>query len=173
MEKKKTNKILLIISGVLTAAICGVMNFVLIPKIEAGADGIRCFDMNFAYSPAEALEFLAKISESAKDFYLHYQLPLDFIYPIVYCLFFALLFITLSGKKTKLVILPVILAVFDYAENIFTIYYLKDQEVSEKLFYISSAITSIKTILMYICFLIIIILLIKKVKDKKKNPAVS
>ena len=35
-----------VICGVLTAAICGVMNLFLIPATEANTGGIRCFDMN-------------------------------------------------------------------------------------------------------------------------------
>ena len=38
--------VFLIVSAVLTAAICLVMNLLLIPAIERGT-GMRCFDMNF------------------------------------------------------------------------------------------------------------------------------
>ena len=48
-----------ILSGALTALISLVMNLVLIPKIEESTNGIRCFDMNFAYSFETAKEFLA------------------------------------------------------------------------------------------------------------------
>lgn len=167
--KKKAG---LIISGALTALICAAMNFVLIPKIEETTNGIRCFDMNFGYSPADAQSFLESISKISRHIYLCFQLPLDFIYPICYCMFFVLLITVLSKKKTKLVIVPLILALFDYTENIFTVVFLNKTITNTNIFYVSSTVTAIKTVLMYICFLIIIVLIIKKIISKKKeqNP---
>ena len=168
--KKKSG---LIISGTLTTLICVAMNFVLIPKIEASTNGIRCFDMNFGYSPADAQSFLESISKISRHIYLCFQLPLDFIYPICYCVFFVLLIAVLSKKKTKLVIVPVILALFDYTENIFTVIFLNKPITNTNIFYVSSAVTAVKTVLMYMCFLIIISLIFKRIKQNKakKNPA--
>ena len=41
----RREKFLLIVSAALTAEVCLVMNFALIPSIERGAGGLRCFDM--------------------------------------------------------------------------------------------------------------------------------
>ena len=59
MTNKKI-KTLLWLSGGLTALICIVMNFVLIPIIEKHTEGLRCFDMNsFGYTFDQANRFLS------------------------------------------------------------------------------------------------------------------
>ena len=166
-------KTLTFISGVVTAVICAVMNFVLLPKIEATTEGIRCFDMNFGYTVDTARKFLSLLSEEGKALYLNVQLPLDFIYPIAYCIFFSLLLISLSRGKKALASVPVVLAVFDYTENICSIITLKSGAPADSLIRFASAVTSVKTVLMYCAFLMIIICIIYYFKNKKKNESLS
>lgn len=163
---KKTEKILLYVSAALTAAICLIMNFVLIPKIESSTGGIRCFDMNFAYSFDTAKKFLSLLSDEGRSVYLGIQLPLDFIYPIAYCTLFILVLLRLSDKKAFCA-LPVLLAVFDYAENVCSIIMLKSAELSPALVGFASVMTSAKTVLMYVIILIIIVLWVIKTKNRK------
>ncbi|MCR5208213.1 MAG: hypothetical protein K6C14_07055 [Eubacterium sp.] len=164
----KKGKTAVIAGGALTALISGIMNFVLIPKIEASA-GIRCFDMNFAYGFDDASAFLSNISDEARALYLNVQLPLDFIYPIAYCLFFTFLIIRLCKRVNALVIFPVTLAAFDYAENICSIMLLKSSELSARLVSFGSTFTTIKTLLMYSTFIVIIICIIFWFKKRKKE----
>ena len=164
----KTQKILTIVSGVLTAIICGVMNFALIPKIEESTKPLRCFDMSFAYSYDDAGAFIGRLSEEGRALYLHAQLPLDFVYPLAYCLFFSLLLIFLLRKKTALLALPVALAIFDYAENIVTIVMLHIAVLPKMLATLGSALTSVKTLLMYSCFLVILICIIYRLRERNK-----
>lgn len=163
----KNGKAALIISGALTAVISLVMNVILIPEIEASTNGIRCFDMNFAYSFETAKSFLSYLSQSSRSLYLNAQLPLDFIYPLAYCLFFTLLIIRLTKRLNVLAAFPLLLAVFDYAENITTIIILKSAELTAPLARLGSAFTSVKTILMYSVFIEIFICLIFYLKNKK------
>ncbi|MGN0443889.1 MAG: hypothetical protein ACI4F5_04650, partial [Acutalibacteraceae bacterium] len=100
MKKQNAIKTALIVSGALTVIICCVMNFCLIPIIESPTEGIRMFDMNsFGYSYETAKKFVSLLSAEGLDTYLHKQLPLDFIYPAVYSVFFSLAIIKLKGKK--------------------------------------------------------------------------
>ena len=171
MKNKKTIAVLLVGSGILTIGICAVMNLYLIPRIESSTQGIKCFDMNIAYSYDEASRFLSLLSETGKNTYLTRQLPLDFFYPIAYGVFFAFLMITLSGKKTKMIVVPLLLAAFDYCENICVCRMLTSDSLSRTIVSIASAATMIKTILMYLCILLILFLLIKRIATarKKKN----
>ncbi|MBQ6065870.1 MAG: hypothetical protein IJK89_03535 [Clostridia bacterium] len=167
--KKRT--VLLIATGVLTAAICLIMNMVYIPQIESAAQGLRCFDMRFGYSVEEAREFLNALTQEGRNTYLTRQLPLDCVYPLVYASFFALLFKALYGKKTALVFLPLLLAVADYVENVSVLLmlrhnpvYLNDIQVT-----IASYATIIKTAMMYLCFILILILLIMYLVRRNKK----
>jgi len=165
----KKGKGAVIFSGVITAVICLVMNIILIPKIEASTNGIRCFDMNFGYSYETAKEFLISLSEAGHNIYLNIQLPLDFIYPVAYCIFFCLLIIRLTKKANVLLAFPLLLTLFDYAENITVAAMLKANELSAGLAHLGSAFTSIKTILMYSVFLEILICIIYYFKSRKKS----
>lgn len=165
LSKKGT--VLTVVFGAVTAVISLIMNVVLIPKIEASTNGVRCFDMNFGYSYETARQFLASVGETGKELYLTVQLPLDFIYPVAYTLFFVFLIIKLTKRLNAILFVPLLLAVFDYAENICTIIILKSAELSETLASLGSAFTSVKTILMYSVFLIIIICIVYYFKKKK------
>ncbi|MBQ7740077.1 MAG: hypothetical protein IJT65_02415 [Eubacterium sp.] len=167
----KKGKAVTVISGVLTAVICLVMNFVLIPKIESTTNGVRCFDMNFAYGYATAKKFLELLSQEGKQIYLGVQLPLDFVYPIVYTVFFIFILIRLTKKANLLIVPPIILAVLDYTENVLSIVMLKADTLSKSVAAFGSVVTSVKTVLMYLIFLIIIISFILWLKNRKKLKA--
>lgn len=166
--KNKAKNLSLIISGALTAIICVVMNFILIPKIESSTEGIKCFDMNFLYSFETAKKFLSLLSDEGRAVYLNIQLPLDFIYPLCYCAFFILALLKLSKRKA-VIALPVLLAISDYTENICSIIMLKSETLSPSLAAFASGITAFKTVLMYIIFLIVITLFVIWLKNRKKD----
>ena len=159
-----------ITGGIFTAAICLVMNLFLIPQIEAETNGIRCFDMNFGYTPETAREFLSLIGERGRFIYLYRQLPLDFIYPVFYTLLFVSLICLLCKNKKLLkafLVLPALLALFDYAENIMSVIMLKNGIPSDAFVKAASCVTAAKTVLMYLIILIIIILLVKYLISRK------
>jgi len=166
-------KWLTIISGALTAAICAVMNLMLIPQIEAGTGGIRCFDMNFAYNYETAKQFLGLLTDEGRQIYLGRQLPLDFVYPVAYGLFFGLLIYTLSRGRKALLIFPALLVAADYIENICVMQMLKSADISRTLVSIASIATAAKTILMYLCILLIIALIVYFFITKKKKDIVK
>ena len=168
MKRLKPYLLILIVSGALTAIICGVMNLSFIPAIENATQGIRCFDMNFGYSYETASRFLSLLSEEGRSIYLTRQLPLDFFYPIAYGVFFSLLLVKLSGRKVAIV-LPALLAVCDYCENVCVYKMLTATPLPRALVSIASVATSAKTVLMYLCFLLIIALLVKRIITKRKS----
>lgn len=158
------------ISGIVTAVISLVMNLVLIPEIESTTEGIRCFDMNsLGYSYETAEKFLSLLSENGRHVYLHVQLPLDFVYPVAYTVFFILLITFLTDKHRKLCAFPGMLMAFDYIENICSVKMLTSDTLSPMLAGYASVMTVAKSITMYICFGIIAVLLIAKLVNKKKN----
>ena len=169
VKNKMTYRWLLIISGALTLGICAVMNLYLIPAIESSTEGLRCFDMNFGYSYEKASQFLSLLSEEGRGIYLNWQLPLDFFYPVAYGAFFSLLLARLSGKGAKLIAFPALLAAFDYCEIVCVLRMLKAETLSSSLVAVSSVATIIKTILMYLCILMILILLVRRIAAKRKQ----
>jgi len=170
---KKIN-IILWITGSLTAIISGIMNFVLMPQIEATTRGIKCFDMHtFGYSYDTARKFLEFISVEGKNIYLNYQLPLDFVYPVIYTCFFVLIMYKLKGKMSGISVLPILLLISDYIENSLTSVMLKSEILSKSTATVGSLVTLTKNMLMYICFGIIIYLVIRYVADRKKSAPVK
>ena len=167
---KKNQKTLLWISGGLTAAICLVMNFILIPMIEKSTAGLRCFDMNsFGYTFDQAKQFLTLLSENGRSIYLHVQLPLDFIYPVAYTAFFMLALTALRGKASPLLALPGALAVSDYIENVCSIKMLRAMDVTPELAKFASAVTVTKSVLMDLVFVLLAALLIVWLIKRKKK----
>ena len=86
---------------------------------------------------------------------------------LTFLVFFSFLIIKLVRKANALLIFPVVLAVFDYCENISIIMILKAGELSESLAKAGSAFTSIKTVIMYAVFAEILICIIYYFKNKK------
>ncbi len=176
MKNKKLPVIISIVSGAVTLIICGVMNLIFIPQIESETQGIKCFDMNFCYSPDTAREFLKLIGDKGRYVYLHYQPPLDFIYPVFYTAFFVSLILLVIKNRKKLKIftaLPLFLALFDYSENIMSIIMLNNGVPSNAFAVTASSVTAFKTLLMYFIIISIVIysvqLIIKKRKVKNNN----
>lgn len=170
MQKKKAVTAALVVSGALTVVICAVMNFCLIPQIEASTQGIRCFDMNVTgYTFEQAQKFLSLLSEEGRDVYLHSQLPLDFVYPVTYGVFFVLLIASLCGRFSVVCFFPVLLAVCDYCENICTIRMLRTESLSASLASFAGFMTVCKSALMYVTFAVIILLIILKIRKKGKT----
>ena len=163
--------VILIVSAVLTAVICLVMNLSLIPAIEHGADGLRCFDMNFLYSADDARSFLQSLSAEGRNTYLQRQLPLDFFYPICYGCFFIFAFVKLQKKLNLFALLPLLLAAFDFAENACIEVMLRSPDFSPNTAILGSAFTSVKTVLMYGIFVLLVVFIARAVwSNKKASP---
>ena len=167
----KTRKLALILSGVGTACILAAMHVFFLPKIQAAAGGIACFDMqSFGYSHETAIAFLTGITDAGRALYLHGQIPLDFVFLVVYTLFFALALRALF-QTHRFLWMPLALAAADIAENVLSCVMLTRAEVSEALTAAASKVTLCKTILMYITIVMMLVGLINylvKVRRQKK-----
>lgn len=76
------------------------------------------------YSPDELYAFLGGIGENGRQLYAWTQITLDVIYPVVYCLLFAVLLVVLyRWEKLRCVVwLPLLTGIFDLLENVTTAY---------------------------------------------------
>lgn len=155
-------KIIIWVTGALTAIITGIMDFVFFPKIEKNTDGIKAFDMNsFGYPPEQAQRFLDLIDENARQLYLKKQLPLDTVYPVIYTTFFTTSLKALGAKK-PLLALPGVLYIFDNLENICSVKMLRDKKAPKPLARFASTMTLCKSLTMYSIFGILGFLFFKK-----------
>lgn len=162
--------LLITVSSLLTLAIMSVMNFILIPSIESGTEGMRFFDLNFyGYSYESAKLFLSGITDKGRELALHIQMPLDFINPVSYTVFLISCFRLLCGKRSALELLPLMLLIMDYTENVFTLVLLKSDEPTFIIATAASSVTVIKSVLMCVSFLTAFILLLRKLLFKKRT----
>lgn len=166
----KVKNIHVAISAVLSILMLGVMDIYSLPAIAEAAGGIPAFDLQtFGYSKAVAQQFLSALSESGKNLFLHFQLPLDFAFAFVYTFLFLALFIRLHKLGQKLYFLPIILFCLDIAENTLSVIFLKRATVPDVLFSIGSIVTLSKNLFTLICAVLIIVFLILWLKNRKKN----
>lgn len=168
--KRKNLKIAAALSGALTVIITCIMDFVLFPRIEATTQGIKSFDLNpFGMSFETAEKYLELIGEEGRKIYLNVQLPLDFVYPLVYTFFFISMFVLLSKSAKVKIFFPIFLFLADYLENILTVVMLKSESLSPRLAFFASCATSAKSVLMYITIIILAVDIVLYIVRKRKT----
>lgn len=74
------------------------------------------FDTKLYYTASEVKYIISNYSDEEKSTYIKGILSLDYIYPLVYSLFFSLLIFKFS-KSVKPSLIPFIIVFFDYLEN--------------------------------------------------------
>jgi hypothetical protein len=140
----------------------------------------KILDLRFGYSMDDVKNYLNKLGDEGRSYYLNKFHFIDTFYPIIYCAFYL---ITLGyfvkniiSKKLKYLILvfPIIGIVCDYGENIFINSFIKDiTNICEDNVLMANIFTKIKFISVYGSLFLIIILLaifiIKKIKVYKEN----
>jgi len=104
--------------------------------------------------------FLNQVSMQGKNVYLHLQIPLDFIFPVLMSLIFYLFFLKETNNK-KIALFGFSSLIFDYAENIFVIIMLTSLNLSESTVRIASTITIIKGIMYLLNYGLLLFLLIR------------
>lgn len=167
---RKVNKVHIIISAVLSIIMLGIMDSYSLPLIAKQAGGIAAFDLQtFGYSKDTALKFLSALSESGKELFLNFQLPLDFAFAFVYTFLFLALIIRLNKNGYKLAFAPVILFILDIAENTLSVIFLRLKDFPLFLLSVGSAVTLTKNIFTLICSVIIIVFIIIKIKNRRKR----
>ena len=169
--EEKVKSVHIIIAAVLTIVMLGVMDIYSLPAIAKAAGGIPAFDLQtLGYSHETAIQFLSNLSESGRNLFLHFQLPLDFAFAFVYTFLFLALMVRLNKIGYKLTFIPLILFVLDIVENTLSVIMLKASSVSTGLTRFAATVTFSKNIFTHLTSLILIVfLLLWLVRRKKKN----
>jgi hypothetical protein len=148
-----------------------VMNlFVLGPiqeQLMALSGGVGVIDLMAWYSPEEAQQRLNAYGPEGRKLYLMAEWLADFIYPVIYCFFFAGLVYRFGGGEWSL--LTVYSAIVDWIENIFISIML----VVYPVFYtgvaqIAAIMTSLKWILAFTNIMMILVFLFNFVAKRWK-----
>jgi len=160
---------------ILCNIIYAVMLVVTIPDLMQFSGGMKILDMMpTGYNIQYVNTLFNTLGTVGRDSYLHHQLPLDLIYPMLFgissCLVLAF-FLNQLGKLDSwlfyLCLIPLFSGLFDYAENIGIITMLKNYpNISVLQVQITSVFTVLKSVLTSIYFIILIITLLAVAKNK-------
>jgi len=173
----KGRKVLLFF--ILSSIVYVIMIFVTIPKLIHFSNGIKILDMMpFGYSYPYVTQLFIELGEEGRNFYLHYQIPIDMVYPFLFGLSYYYVMAYFLQKihqwKTSfsyLSFLPIIAALFDYFENIGTFLMLRNYpNLTKPAVQINSFFTISKSVITSLFFISLIVVLvifgIKKVSKK-------
>ncbi|MDI9312577.1 MAG: hypothetical protein QM535_20365 [Limnohabitans sp.] len=158
---------------VATQIIYFTMVFVNIPNSDF--ETYKIFDIRiFGYNYLEATTLLNHLGNEGRYVYLYQQIPLDLIFPFLFCISSILILgyflkkINLYESKFRfLLFVPLLSNLFDYFENFSVIKMLTSfPEISEKLVVFASNCTIIKFLLTSI-YLVVLIFVILKLGLKK------
>jgi len=145
------------------------MLLVSIPKVMSFSGGMKIFDlMPMGYDPEYAMSLLEKLGVEGRNAYLYNQIPVDFIYPllfgITYCLLLAYLLNQLNSLKADyfyLSLLPIMGGLFDYLENFGIINMLVSYpHLSVAFIQLTSFFTVFKSLFSTISFTVLLVVLV-------------
>ena len=173
VKKYSTGKI---VSGLfaLTMIVYVSMLTYSIPAVSAFAPELPLFDLSpTGYTFAYANDLLSALGAEGRQLYLTTQLPLDFIYPGLFAVTYALLLVWLFRKTFDadskiycIALVPFLAGIFDYMENIFIIKmiysYPNMQESTVEVANVFTILKSGFTTVFFVLLLVGLILLLKK-----------
>lgn len=174
---------LVLILFILTNIVYGTILGYSIPLVLSFAPEATLFDMSPAgYSYSEAIELLKSLGQEGRNTYLTVQIPLDFVYPAMFAVSYALLITWIlkqsfarESRLFFLAFLPLLAGFFDYLENISIIAMLsRFPDVSESLVLIASSFTIIKSVMTSLFFVFLLVALTVLVaRFLKKLPLIT
>ena len=166
----KVNKVTMYVLIVINVIITASMNLFIFPKITAGT-GMRVFDMYWftGYSYDSASAFLSMISDAGRHVYLALQLPLDYLFIILYTALFLFITVRVYNKLDFFTALPLLIALIDICEDICIYMMLTSSSLSRGLVMFSSAMTICKSFLITIVGTAAVIHYIKTARAGKKE----
>ena len=165
MQRKASGKNVLLLF-VLTMAVYLLMLSVTIPRVQSYAPDTALFDLSpTGYTHSQAMTLLESLGHDGRSAYLFPQLTLDFVYPGLFAVCFALMFIWVYSKRVRsdskflyLAILPALGGLFDYVENILIIRMITTfPDVTEGLVSAASSATLLKSAFSTVSFLLLIL----------------
>lgn len=177
MQRHATGKLVLVLFS-LTMAVYSTMLLYSIPAVMAFSPQLPIFDLSpFGYSFNYATELLTALGSEGRDIYLSIQLPLDFIYPGLFSITYALLLVWLLGKtcnaKSRIYYsawIPFSAGIFDYIENLFIINMITSfPNLQVSTVNIASLFTLLKSSFTMLFFLVLTIAFVLLLKQKLIN----
>src|SRR5690606_11816224 len=166
---------------ILTNIVYVIMLSVTIPQVSAYVGGMKLPDMMPGGYPADYIrELFTALGEEGRKAYLTRQLPLDFLYPLLFGLTYSLilfeLFLTLFPHKKLLLLLsifPALAGTFDYQENFLLVKLLKTYPRLEEdvisMCNFSTVMKSVNTTISFTLIFILGIWVILKQYHRKKQ----
>ncbi len=146
-----------------------------LPLVSIYAPELVLFDMSpMGYSYIQATELLTSLGIDGRNAYLSVQLPLDFIYPGMFAVSYALLitwilkqYLPKDSKLFFIAFIPLLAGGFDYLENFGIITMLNSfPNISENLVSYTSAFTIVKSGATTVFFILLILSLIPILKRR-------
>ncbi len=182
IDKHSTDKKVLILF-IITQIIYAAMVFGTIPHVLSFSDDIKLLDMMpTGYDFNYVTILLASLGPSGRSAYLHQQIPLDMIYPLLFAVTYFLLLGLILKQMVKsqsvlfyLCFISVLVGIFDYLENIGIIMLLTSYpDISKLLAQTTNFFTlgkSYSTIVYFTILLVtIIVFLVNKLRRKLSSP---
>ncbi len=182
VDKHSTGKKVIFLF-IITQIIYAVMVFGTIPNVMSYADEMKLLDMMpTGYDFNYVTILMASLGPSGRSVYLHQQIPLDMIYPLMFAVtYFLLLALVLKEiVKSKsafyyLCFIPVLAGVFDYLENIGIISMLTSYpNISNLLAQTTNIFTLVKsystTVYFIVLLISIFIFLVNKLRRRMSSP---
>lgn len=151
---------------IITNLIYATMLMYSLPLVSSYASELVLFDMSpTGYSYKQAIELLTSLGSDGRNAYLSVQLPLDFIYPGMFSVSYALLitwtlkqYLPKDSKLFFIAFIPLLAGGFDYLENISIIAMLESfPNISENLVSSASAFTIVKSGATTVFFVLLIL----------------
>ncbi len=167
----KTVLLLFIITNLIYAS----MLMFSLPLVSSYAAELVLFDMSpMGYSYIQAIELLTSLGFDGRNSYLFVQLPIDFIYPGMFSVSYALLitwilkqYLPKDSKLFFIAFVPLFAGGFDYLENICIIAMLNSfPDISANLVNTASAFTIAKSGATTVFFILLILALIPIIKRR-------
>ena len=154
-------------------------NIVGVAKLETMTGGTSILDITTGYTVDEAYDLLESLGDSGRQHYLSRIIPIDFVFPISYALFFMSVLTMLIRTNYKdrrnlqlLGLIPITCLLFDYSENICVINLLLNYPTRlTTLTKVSSVFTQIKFTMFAVSILMIVmfgVMLIVKLLNRRK-----
>ena len=173
---KKVNWGIIIILYVLQILIFQFMLRVTFPVIQANLGELQMFDMmKNGYDVSIAERILAVMGEEGRNLYLHVQMPIDFVYPVLMAVVYYLVLVKTSTTfRYSYYVFPVLLTLCDWMENVCIIWMLSGHMVTRGLVAFCNICTRTKAIvgdyILYFASLIgIVVYLVRWFRNRHIN----